>query len=58
MGFDTEVSNGTIMSNTKIADIVETELALHVVTEHGFDLSSLGDTEILANWLVHSLLEH
>ena len=50
MGFDTEASNGTTLSATKIADIVETALALQVVTEHGFDLSSMGDTEIFANW--------
>ena len=57
MGFNAVASNGIRMSPRKIADIVETGLALNVISEHGVDLSALGDTEEFSNWLVHSLLE-
>ena len=46
------------LADIDIADVVESALALHLMTEHGHDLSCLGDTEVFANWLVRELLKH
>ena len=45
------------LSDTDVADLVEAALALHLMTEHGYDLSCMGDTSVFANWLVKNLLK-
>ena len=55
-GFSKQAPNGGSFSNRKIADIVEAALTLHLITVFGGDVSSLGDTEIFANWIVRDIL--